>query len=93
MLLSVFDGVVCSQPLRLWERTLSLRVFVQGARRGHPEGQQVEQVVTGGEMASITLCSAGDVVVDVGCIIEEGQLWGGSRGHPGCVAGVGGSQA
>lgn len=80
-MLSVFDAVVCSQPLRLWERTLC--VFVQGLWRGRPEGQQVEQVVTGGGMALITLCSPGDVVADVGCVIEEGQLLGVSEVTPG----------
>lgn len=81
-MLSVFDAVVCSWPLRLWERTLSLCAFVPGLWRGRPEGQQVEQVVTGGEMALITLCSPGDVVADVGCVIEESQLLGVSEVTP-----------
>lgn len=85
VVLSVFDGVMCSQPLRLWERTLSLCVFVQGLWRGHPEGQQVEQVVTGGEMRLITLCSPRDVVADVGCVFEEGQLLGVSEVTPGVL--------
>lgn len=85
-MLSVFDGVVCSQPLWLWEWTLSLCVFVQGLWRGHPEGHQVEQVVTGGEMALITLCSPRDVVAAL-------DLLGGSEVTPGVLLEVGGSQA
>lgn len=50
-----------------------------------PRGQQVEQVVTGGEVVLITLCSPRGVVADVGCVIDEGQLLGVSEVTPGVL--------
>lgn len=66
-------------PTAVGKDAVLVCVFVQGLWRGHPEGHQVKQVVTGGEMALITLCSPRVVVADVGCVIEEGQLLGYQR--------------